>query len=106
MLWTPGYWGWQDGAYVWNAAIGDRISDFMAASITSSAMAASATRAATGITACFAYNQTVNNFGGVRITNVYSKTVIVNVNAPRTSFNGGAGGITARPSPRRRSRRA
>jgi hypothetical protein len=44
----------------------------------------------------FAYNRTVNNFGGVHITNVYNKTV--NANAPRTSFNGGAGGTTVQPT--------
>jgi hypothetical protein len=47
----------------------------------------------------FAYNRTVNNFGSVSITNVYSKTVIVNNNVTRASFNGGAGGTTARPTP-------
>ena len=47
----------------------------------------------------FAYNQTVNNFGSVTIANVYSKTVIVNTNATRASFNGGTGGTTAQPTP-------
>jgi hypothetical protein len=45
----------------------------------------------------FAYNRTVNNFGGVTITNVYNKAVVVN-NVSRTSFNGGARGTTARPT--------
>jgi hypothetical protein len=44
-----------------------------------------------------AYNRTVNNFGGVTITNVYEKTVIVAPGASRESFNGGSGGITLRP---------
>ena len=47
----------------------------------------------------FAYNRTVNNFGGVTITNVYEKTVIVDPNATRVSFNGGSGGTTVRPTP-------
>jgi hypothetical protein len=46
----------------------------------------------------FAYNRTVNNFGSVAITNVYEKTVIVEPGASRTSFNGGSGGMTARPT--------
>jgi hypothetical protein len=41
----------------------------------------------------------VNNFGNVHITNVYSKTVIKNVNVTRVSFNGGAGGVATRPTP-------
>ena len=47
----------------------------------------------------FSYNRTVNNFGSVNITNVYNKTVIVNTNATRASFNAGAGGTTAQPTP-------
>jgi hypothetical protein len=45
----------------------------------------------------FSYNQTVNNFGSVHITNVYNETV-VNNNVTRVSFNGGSGGVTARPT--------
>ena len=47
----------------------------------------------------FAYNRTVNNFGGVHVTNVYNQTVIVNNNVTRVSFNGGSGGTTAQPTP-------
>jgi hypothetical protein len=46
----------------------------------------------------FFYNRTVNNVGGVAITNVYNKTVIVN-NTSNVSFNGGAGGLAAKPTP-------
>jgi hypothetical protein len=35
----------------------------------------------------------------VHITNVYEKTVIVNQTDVRVSFNGGSGGITAKPTP-------
>jgi hypothetical protein len=38
------------------------------------------------------------NIGGVHVTNVYEKTVIVN-NSTRVSFNGGAGGTSVRPTP-------
>jgi hypothetical protein len=44
----------------------------------------------------FFYNRSVNNV--VNITNVYEKNVTVN-NETRVSYNGGAGGITARPTP-------
>ena len=40
----------------------------------------------------------MNNISSVAVTNVYSKTVVVN-NTSRTSFNGGAGGTKARPTP-------
>jgi hypothetical protein len=47
----------------------------------------------------FAYNRTVNNFGSVTITNVYSKTIITDTTVTRVAFNGGTGGIAALPSP-------
>ena len=47
----------------------------------------------------FFYNRAVNNITNVRITNVYNETVIVNTTVNRTSFNGGNGGTSARPTP-------
>ena len=46
----------------------------------------------------FAYNRTVNNFGTVRVTNVYEEKITIN-NATRVSFNGGPSGIAVRPTP-------
>jgi hypothetical protein len=47
----------------------------------------------------FFYNRSVNNFADVRIPNAYEQRVVSNNNAGRASFNGGNGGIQARPSP-------
>jgi hypothetical protein len=46
----------------------------------------------------FFYNRSVNNVDVTIIHNVYEAPVS-NQNAPRTSFNGGNGGIDARPTP-------
>ena len=46
----------------------------------------------------FFYNTSVNNVRNVSITNVYTKNVFVN-NRSNVSYNGGQGGITARPTP-------
>jgi hypothetical protein len=43
----------------------------------------------------FAYNRSVNNINVVNVHNVYNKTVIVNNNYSRVSYNGGNGGIRA-----------
>ena len=91
-------WGWDDGVYVFTPAIGDRRSGSTAASPTASAMTASATRAAIGAGARFTTTTPSTISGGVRIVNVYSKTVVVN-NVTNVSFNGGAHGTTARPTP-------
>ena len=43
----------------------------------------------------FYYNRSVNQFGGVHVTNVYNQTVVNNTYVSRTSYNGGQGGLTA-----------
>jgi hypothetical protein len=98
LLWTPGYWGWQDGAYVWNAGYWGPHIGFYGGVNYGYGYGGEGYEGGYWNNGVFAYNRTVNNFGGVRITNVYNKTVIVTVNAPRTSFNGGAGGTSARPT--------
>ena len=50
----------------------------------------------------FAYNRAVNNINVVNVHNVYSKTVIVNNNYSRVSFNG-HGGIEAHESVQERN---
>ncbi|HEY5263981.1 MAG TPA: hypothetical protein VIJ37_03250, partial [Steroidobacteraceae bacterium] len=44
------------------------------------------------------YNRAVNNIGTTHITNVYNRTVINNTTVNRVSYNGGSGGVRARPS--------
>jgi len=47
----------------------------------------------------FYYNQSVNNVNVTNIHNVYNATVINNTTVNRVSYNGGNGGINARPTP-------
>ena len=96
LLWTPGYWGWRDGIYVWNAGYwGPHIGFYGGVNygFGYGGVGYEGGRWENGV---FAYNRTVNNFGGIRITNVYEKTVVVAPGASRVSFNGGSGGITLR----------
>lgn len=98
LLWTPGYWGWRDGVFVWNAGYwGPRIGFYggIDYGFGYTGVGYAGGRWNNGV---FVYNETVNNFGGVRITNVYSETVVVRTDV-RVSFNGGNGGIEARPTP-------
>ena len=46
----------------------------------------------------FFYNTAVNNITNVSITNVYHK-LVVDRNRTRISYNGGPGGVRARPTP-------
>ena len=47
----------------------------------------------------FFYNRSVTNVNVTNIHNVYNTTVIHNTTVSRVSYNGGNGGITARPTP-------
>jgi WXXGXW repeat (2 copies) len=99
VLWTPGYWGWASGAYLWHAGYwGPHIGFYGGVNYgfgyTGVGYAGGYWRGNQ-----FLYNSTVNNVRNVNITNVYSRTVVNTTTVSRVSFNGGAGGIVARPSP-------
>ena len=102
LLWTPGYWGWHDGVYGWNAGYwGPHVGFYGGVSygFGYGGVGYEGGRWNNGV---FAYNRTVNNFGSVRVTNVYSQTVVNNTTT-RVSFNGGSGGTPAQPTPQERS---
>ncbi len=98
-LWTPGYWGWTDGYYLWHAGYwGPHVGFY-------GGIAYGFGYLGTGYVGgywrggAFFYNRSCNNVAGsVHITNVYNRTVINNVTVNRVRFNGGRGGIAARPS--------
>jgi YXWGXW repeat-containing protein len=99
LLWTPGYWGWRDGIYLFNAGYwGPRIGFYGGVNY-GFGYGGVGYEGGYWNNGVFAYNRTVNNFGGVAITNVYNKTVINNTTVTRVSFNGGAGGTKAQPTP-------
>ena len=99
LLWTPGYWGWRDGIYVWNAGYWGPHVGFYGGINYGFGYGGVGYEGGRWENGAFAYNRTVNNFGSVRITNVYEKTVIVEPGTSRVSFNGGSGGTTVRPTP-------
>jgi hypothetical protein len=99
VLWTPGYWGWRDGIYVWNAGYWGPHVGFYGGVNYGFGYGGVGYEGGAWRGGVFSYNRSVNNFGSVNITNVYNKTVIVNNNASRVAFNGGTGGIAARPTP-------
>jgi WXXGXW repeat (2 copies) len=98
MLWTPGYWGWREGIYVWSAGYWGPHIGFYGGVNYGFGYGGIGYGGGHWNNGVFAYNQTVNNFGGVRVTNVYSETVVVRSNV-RVSFNGGSGGTQAQPTP-------
>ena len=57
-----------------------------------------ASRVVTGAVERSYYNRSVANVSETHITNVYNRTVVNNITVNRVSFNGGEGGLHARPS--------
>lgn len=98
LLWTPGYWGWVSGAYLWHAGYwGPRVGFYGGINYgfgyTGVGFAGGYWRGG-----AFFYNRAVANVASIHVTNIYNRTVINNVSVTRVSFNGGPGGVVARPS--------
>jgi hypothetical protein len=95
-LWTPGYWGWAGGAYIFHAGYwGPHIGFYGGVNYGFGYTGVGYVGGHWG-PGGFYYNRTVNQFGGVHITNVYNQTVVNNTYINRTSYNGGQGGLAAR----------
>jgi len=99
VLWTPGYWGWANGNYVFNEGYWGPHIGFYGGVNYGFGYGGVGFEGGEWRGGGFFYNTAVVHVGSdVHITNVYNKTVIVN-NTTRVSFNGGSGGISARPTP-------
>ena len=99
LLWTPGYWDNSDGGYVWNAGYWGAQVGFYGGINYGCGYFGHGYEGGYWNHGAFYYNRSVNNIRNVNITNVYNRTVINNnTTINRVSFNGGHGGITARPS--------
>ena len=99
LLWTPGYWGWSDGVYRWNEGYWGPHIGFYGGVNYGFGYGGVGYEGGRWNNGVFAYNRTVNNFGSVSITSVYSQTVVTNTTVNRVSFNGGTGGTTVQPTP-------
>ncbi len=97
LLWTPGYWGYNNGGYGWNAGYWGPHVGFYGGVNYGYGYGGDGYQGGYWQQNHFHYNRNVNNFGGTHITNVYERNV-TNVTVNRISYNGGNGGIEARPS--------
>jgi hypothetical protein len=99
LLWTPAWWGWVDGRYGFHPGYWGREVGFYGGVDYGFGYTGEGYYGGRWDHGVFFYNRNVNNFANVRITNGYNQTVVINNNASRVSFNGGNGGIQARPTP-------
>ncbi len=98
MLWTPGYWGWNEGFYVWHAGYWGPHVGFYGGINYGFGYGGVGFFGGEWRGGAFFYNRSVTNVNVVNVTNVYNRTVVVN-NVTHVSYNGGTGGVMARPTP-------
>ena len=101
-LWTPGYWGWSDGVYLFHAGYWGPHVGFYGGINYGCGYGGSGYQGGYWRGDRFYYNRAVNNVTNARVTNVYMRNVDRGP-ATRVSFNGGAGGIAARPTQEERN---
>jgi len=97
MLWTPGYWGWGGGFYAWHAGYWGPHIGFYGGINYGFGYGGVGFAGGEWRGGAFFYNRSVTNISASSVTNVYNRTVVVNEN--HVAFNGGEGGIAARPTP-------
>ena len=101
-LWTPPYWGYYGNHYMfhrgyWGPHVGfyggvNYGFGYVGVGFAGGRWAGNS----------FAYNTSVVNVNTTVIHNTYNQTVINNVTVNKVSFNGGAGGVQAAPTPQER----
>ena len=99
LLWTPGYWGWGGSAFIFHAGYwGPRVGFYGGINYGYGYMGVGFVGGEWrgGV---FFYNRSMNNFGTMHFTNVYYRPVVSNFAVNRVSYNGGVGGLSARPTP-------
>jgi len=97
-LWTPGYWGWGGNAYIWHAGYWGPQVGYYGGINYGYGYNGYGYSGGYWRDRRFYYNRSVNNVNVVNIHNVYNTTVVNRVNVERVSYNGGRGGVTARPT--------
>jgi len=97
LLWTPAWWSWQDGAYVFHEGYWGPHVGFYGGVAYGFGYTGYGYEGAYWNGGHVYYNRSVTNITNVNVTNVYNKTVVVN-RVTNVSYNGGPGGVQARPS--------
>lgn len=98
-LWTPSYWGWDNGVYIFHDGYWGQHIGFYGGVDYGFGYTGSGYQGGYWQGNHFFYNRSVNNITNVHITNVFNKTVVNRGGGVRASYNGGPGGVSARPTP-------
>ena len=102
-LWTPAYWAWGGNAYVFHEGYWGEHVGFYGGIAYGYGYPGQGYEGGRWDNGHFYYNRSVNNVDVNVVHNVYNTTVVNNVtvnnNVTRVSYNGGNGGVNARPTP-------
>jgi hypothetical protein len=99
LFWTPGYWAWSGEAFTfydgfWATQVG-----FYGGINYGFGYFGEGYQGGRWDNGRFFYNRAVNNVNVTEVHNVYNTNVVNNTTVTRVSYNGGNGGINARPRP-------
>jgi hypothetical protein len=97
-LWTPGYWGWGGSAFFWHAGYWGPHVGFYGGINYGFGYNGVGFVGGEWRGRDFFYNRSVNNFGSGHFDHVYDRPVMNNFAVNRVSYNGGRGGLSARPT--------
>ncbi|MGH9744425.1 MAG: YXWGXW repeat-containing protein, partial [Candidatus Acidiferrum sp.] len=99
LLWTPGYWGWGSGGYFWHTGYWGAHVGFYGGINYGFGYGGVGFVGGRWDHGVFAYNTAVMRVDTRVIHTTYvDRTVVRNVSVNRVSFNGGRGGVEARPT--------
>jgi hypothetical protein len=101
-LWTPGYWGWGDGGYFFHDGYWGESVGYYGGINYGFGYWGGGYGGGRWDNGHFFYNTSVNHIDVVNIHNVYNERV-ENNNDNRVSYNGGKGGLEARPTSEQQS---
>lgn len=98
LLWTPGYWAFVSGVYAFRPGYWAPHVGFYGGINYGFGYAGLGYQGGRWDNGRFFYNTTVNNLGAVHIADVYNQPIVRNTAVSRASFNGGTGGVLAKPT--------
>jgi len=97
MLWTPGWWGWGGGLYLWHPGYWGPHIGFYGGINYGFGYGGVGFVGGEWRGGTFYYNRYVTNVSVTTVSHVYNRSVAMNEN--HVAFNGGEGGVAARPTP-------
>ncbi len=103
LLWTPAYWSWGGNGYVFNNGYWGQQVGFYGGVSYGYGYYGDGYQGGRWQNGQFYYNRSVSNVNITNIHNVYNTTIVNNTTINRVSYNGGNGGLSARPTSQQES---